>query len=365
MKNKLMSNFSFIALMITIMSSSFFGVGIYCLIRASAVDSWISIIISSIITLLPLFLFIYVSSYEPNLSIRDKLIKLFGKKIGFIFNLLICILFFLIGINFMYNLNSFIISQYLSETPLFLIGLSFSILITYINVKNIECISRTTTILFYIMIFFIVLIIATLLPKIDIENFKPVLENGIKDSVVGSLYITTINFTLMFLILIIPKNKIKNEKLYKKCVITSYISAFILILIISIVIIGNLGIYLSSYYQYPEYMVLKKVALFSFLNRVENILIITWIFGIFITLTMIVYYISNTIKYNNTSKILPFLIIIGILVCSLTFFKNSTVYNNYNYKSTPYIRGILIIIFLVISIVIFVKKKINKKNNKY
>lgn len=364
MKNKLISNFSFIVLMVSIICSSFFGVGIYCLIRVSAIDSWFSVIISSLFCILIASLFIFVSSYEPDLSIRDKIIKLYGKKVGFIFNLIICILFFLVGVNYMYNLNSFIVSQYLSETPLVVIGISFVFLITYINIKNIECISRTCIILSYIIILFITLTFFNLIPKIDIDNFKPIFKDGLKDSIIGSLYIISMNFSVSFLLLIIPKNKIQDEKKYKKNVIMSYIISIMLMLITIVIIIGNLGIYLASYYQYPEYMVLKRIKLFSFLNRLENIFIISWIFMIFSTLTLIVYYISNTIKYNNRSKVLPVIIISSILYCSLHFFKNSTTYNNYNYTITPYVRSLIIILFIIISLSILIKKKINHKKRK-
>ena len=141
----------------------------------------------------------------------------------------------------------------------------------------------------------------------------------------------------------------------------SYIISIMLMLIIIVIIIGNLGIYLASYYQYPEYMVLKRIKLFSFLNRLENIFIISWIFMIFSTLTLIVYYISNTIKYNNRSKVLPIIIISSILYCSLHFFKNSTAYN---YTLTPYVRSLIIILFIIISLSILIKKKINHKKKK-
>lgn len=361
MKNKLISSFSFVVLMTSIICSSFFGVGIYCLIRASSIDSWFSILISSLFYFIIILLFINIFSYEPKLSIRDKIIKLYGKKLGFIFNLILCILFFLVGVNYMYNLNSFIVSQYLSDTPLVVIGISFIFLITYINIKNIECISRTSIILSYIIIIFFLLTFFNLLPKVDINNFKPIFKDGIKDSIIGSLYIVTMNFSISFLLLIIPKNRIQNEEKYKKYIILSSVISIILMFSTIVIILGNLGIYLASYYQYPEYMVLKRIELFSFLNRLENIFIISWIFMIFITLTLIVYYISNTIKYNNRSKTLPFIIISAILYCSLHFFKNSTTYNNYNYTITPYIRGLIIIIFIIINISALIQKE--KRNN--
>ena len=113
----------------------------------------------------------------------------------------------------------------------------------------------------------------------------------------------------------------------------------------------------------PAVSALKKIVIFSFLNRVENVIILQWIFGNFVTLSIIVYYISNTIKYNNRSKILPSVIIFLILYLSFKIFKNSTIYNNYNYTYTPYVRSALVIIYIIISVVIFIKKRIKKNKS--
>lgn len=363
MKNKLAGNFSFFTLLVGTMVPSFLGIGLFCLIKASAVDSWISILISSVISLIMPLLFIYVSKYEPTLSIRDKLICLFGKKGGFVANTLLCGLFLFMGINYMYNLVNFVVSQFLSSTPLYVVGICFSILIIYVNLKGIETLSRTTTIIFIISFIFQVMSIASLLPNVDVSNFKPILSDGFKDPIIGALYTTFINFTPILLLLIIPKDKVGDNKKYNKIVFLAYIYSCIFMLFMVLIVIGNLGIYLASIYQYPEYMVLKKIVIFSFLNRVENVIILQWIFGNFVTLSIIVYYISNTIKYNNRSKILPSVIIFLILYLSLKIFKNSTIYNNYNYTYTPYVRSALVIIYIIISVVIFIKKRIKKNKS--
>ena len=73
--------------------------------------------------------------------------RLFGKKIGFIINIIISILILTIGINVMFNLTNFIVSQFLPETPNYVVGILFVLITIYANIKGIETIARTSFIL--------------------------------------------------------------------------------------------------------------------------------------------------------------------------------------------------------------------------
>ena len=108
--------------------------------------------------------------------------------------------------------------------------------------------------------------------------------------------------------------------------------------------------------QYPEYILLKKVSLFGFIERIENILSIGWIFSTYATLTLIVYYISNFIKKSNKSKLSPFIITSLIVLTSLFVFKNNTSFNIYITNTYPYIISLLFVIIIIISATILIKK---------
>ncbi len=136
-----------------------------------------------------------------------------------------------------------------------------------------------------------------------------------------------------------------------------YIISILFILLISVFTIGVLGQYLASFYQYPEYILLKKVNLFGFIDRIENILSIGWILSTYATLTLIIYYISNFIKKNDKGNIIPFIITLLIILSSIFIFKNNTTFNMYITNIYPYIISILFIIMIIISVTILIKKK--------
>ena len=359
MKNNYFNKLQLCSILIVLIVVPFIGGGALSLFKSAGVDAYFSVIIGGILGILNLFIFIYIFSYKEETSIRDKIIILFGKKFGFIINSIICILFFTISLFSMYNLINFIVSQFLAETPMLIIGIIFSLVIIYINIKGIEVMSRVILIIIIINISLFLIAVLGLIPHLDFYNLKPILEFGIKRPLIGSLYVLTMNIAPIYLLLIIPKNNIIQNDKINKWLIISYIISIIIIFTALVLTLGTLGIHLASIYQYPGYIVLKRINLFNFLDRIENIIIIQWIFGLYTMVSITVYYISNTIKFNNNSKLLPSIITLIILFTSLHIFSNNTRFNVFGYRYLPILRGSILIIFLIIGIRIWFKKESN------
>lgn len=346
------NSLQFTSMIIMTILTAYLGIGILAAIKADARNSWLIVILASVLGIGILLLFLYINSFKETLPINDKIKLLFGKKLGFIINAILALIVITYGISLSYNLNNFIVSQFLTQTPLFIIGLLFSIIIIYINIKGIETISRVSLILIFINFILYALATLDLFPKIDYSNFKPILENGISNVFKGSINILLLNLTPLLILLIVPKDSIVDKQHLKKYVIIGYIISITLTALIMLMIIGNLGPNLASLYQYPEYIVLKRINLLNFLDRIENIIVLQWIFGIFQTSSIAVFYISKTIKKKD-SKLVPILVTSLIFLLSLNLFKNNTVFEYYTLNIIPIIRLIFLIIFIIIGIRIF------------
>ena len=127
--------------------------------------------------------------------------------------------------------------------------------------------------------------------------------------------------------------------------------------LVMLLTMGNLGIYLSSIYQYPEYIALKNISIFGFIDRIENLVSSQWIFGLFINLTMVVYFLANTVKKDYHGKIVPTIITLAILFTSAYIFKNNTMFNNYTYNYSLFPRIIILVILTFMVIAIYFKKR--------
>ena len=332
------------SMFIILILSATFGKGFSTVIKASGIDSWISVLIAGVLGLGILFIFIYISNYEKDLPLSEKTKKLFGNTFGTIINYILVIILFVTAVSLFYDL----------------IGFMFTLVIIYINIKGIETISRTAFIILIINIFLFIIAVFGLIGKFDISNLKPMLEFGLKNSVKGSIYILLLNILPSVVLLIIPKNTLVDYKKTSTCILISYIFSIILILLTILLTLGNLGIELSSLYLFPEYVVLKRINLFNFIDRIENIIVIQWIFGLFLNVSFIIYFITNTIKKNN-NKIITYLIAFILLFISNYVFKNTTIYDVYIYNIAIYFKYVLLLVLILITIKIKynrIKKKI-------
>ena len=350
-------------LLFFLIRASFIGICSNNLLTISKQDSLISIIISIVIGLIPLTIYYLINEKYANKKIFEIINITFGKYLGFIINLLITIYITIYSSILFWNLISFISSQYLYKTPEIFIGLIFIIAIIYSLFSNINSIIRSTTILFYIFLFLYIISTIGLLGEIDITNLMPVLEFGFTNVIKGSYNFIALNILPIFIIDIIPHNKIESDKIFKNTIII-YLLSLISILIVNFYTISIYSINFINLIEYPEFHALKRVSLLGFIQRIENILIIQWIFDIFIYISLSCYYIkysfmhlTKKVKIPKESKNIFYNILIPIiiLVISIFIFKNNTISNIFIKK---YIIKNNYIIFFIIPLITYITIKL-------
>lgn len=361
-KNNKISTFQFSILIMFLILSSFSGIGFHNIVKISSVDCYISIIISYFLGLTILGLTLYILNYEPDKNIHEKILCLFGKTIGNIINIIIDVIVIVISVVLIYGICNFIVSQYLSETPILVIGIMLGIVVIYTVSKGLETIVRSNIIFLIIALSLSALSFISLFPQIDTSNLKPILEHGITNPIKGGIIITLTNIIPIIAILIIPKNKIINYPKIPKYLFATYTASYIIMFLITIKTISVLGINLTEIYQHPEYIVLKKISILNFFDKIENIIFIKWILSSFSSLTILVYFLSNSIKKGPTKKILPLIMVTLIITISHLFIKNNTIFTNFIESIYPYINLFLLIIIIIISINIFFQKKLTNNS---
>ena len=367
MEKSKVNNLQVLAIFIMMVGGPITGMNLTYIFKNAGVDAYLCPVIAAIMGIPLLFIFKYIFDYKPDLTLGQKVTHVFGKHIGTIINILLIGCAFIFSITMYFNLSDFIVSQFLPETPLKVIAFVFGIAIVYINIKGIETMSRVDLILFAITLILFFITVFGLIPTLEISNFKPFLEFGLDNTFKGSFHLLCVNFFPMLLLLTIPKNQIiDNEKFFKKLSI-SYIISTVLVTIIFVMMLGNLGIDLAKVYQYPEYIVLKRISLFNFLDRIENILSLQRLLKMFVYLAFCTFFITNTIKPNKTNKIIPIITVFIMFICAENLFKSNTEFNSFVVNYIVLFRVILFAIIVLILIGIFIKRLINKmlKKNKY
>ena len=343
------------ALSFFLIRAFYIGVTFNNLIKIVKQDSYISMIIGFILGFIPLFLIYIIFNYQPNLTLPQKNIKLFGSILGTIINIIITwFTFFLILILFG-NFITFIYTQYLNKTPTLIISISFILPIIYVLLHDINTICRTAVLLLFFTIIFYLLSLIGLGSQMNLENFKPILEASNNILFKGSFSFLTYNVLPLYLLLIIPKNNIKYKSFFKYITIF-YIIASISLLIVLITTIGIFGVKLCNLYEYPEFQVLKYVSLIGVSARIDGLLIIQWIFDYIIFIVFGLYFILESTKslfkvnkYIYSIFLEIILIVLNELLYDNILFSNLTlsIFTNIIFI---FISSLLVIMCITISI---------------
>ena len=173
MKNKI-STLQIVSLIWQIMTAANIGIITYITIFNIGQDGWISIIISSVLGLIPVCLYLYLMKYNPNMNFIELNEDLFGKVLGKIINTILAALIIFCVMLYFNNLSNFITSQYLHKTPN-LFGITiFMIPVIYLVTQNITVIGRVSFILFIFGVILLLLTIFGLVGQVDLTNFSPI-----------------------------------------------------------------------------------------------------------------------------------------------------------------------------------------------
>ena len=334
----------------------FLRVGTTQILNSARNGSIYSIILGIIFSLIILYFIIRLCNYEKDLSLFEKIEKLYGKTIGNIINLFLFVIFILFFIYLLWSVNSYVQNKYLDQTPSYIILLLFLIPTIWCCNSGVKTIAKVSFSLFIISVLMIIFAISNLT-----ENFKPFFNTPFISILKNALIFTAYFVTPTFMMITIPKNIIFDSKNLTKSVTKFYLLSALNYLLIFIFIIGIFGIELSSMYSYPEYSLMKKVNYFDFIQHVENIATIQFLYCFFISNVMSLNFIKEYLNYKNQNKKILFYMIIGIsLYTSLVLFKNTTIAYNFIKKYYIYIYSIPLLIILLSSCFFI---KIKKKEN--
>lgn len=308
------------------------------LLNTAHQDSWISIIIAIVFGIIPFFLYSYLKNKFPDKNIITLNKEKFG-KFGTFLNLILIASTLIFTICSFWIVVNFIDSQYLYRTPTIMIIIILILPVIYTIIKDFHIFSKVSLIMFYISLFFIIIILTGLISNIDINNIKPILNNSPNNILYGTFCFIGFNILPLFLLNIIPQNKIKNYSPKKSFVI--YLISSLSLLNVMFLTISIFGIHLSELYNYPSFHLLKRVSVLDIIDRVESILSLEWFLALFVQIITALFFIKEALKETfkpkeKTNNII--MIIVCLIIAFLTqnifttksteiaYFKNQLIY---------------------------------------
>ncbi|MBQ4583443.1 MAG: GerAB/ArcD/ProY family transporter [Bacilli bacterium] len=307
--------------------ATFFGIGFSRIIDISLQDTWISALLGMGIGAIFVFILAKFMDLKKGKSLSEFLSEY--KGLGILFKGIIILLACFLIIEGLTMLINFKTSFFLLNTPNFFISIPAVLITLYIVSKGLSTYLKSNEVIFYITATISILVILVLFTYVDFDRFLPILTEPVK-SIGFSAFVFATYSSVPLLFLTNLKNDGKG--LVKMYLITS----FVLVLSV-VVILGIFGPTLADIYRYPEMIVLKKIKLFSFIEKIESIVSIIRLFDNYALVVLCAYTIKDLFKNKKTGSI-----VLTIIMAIIFFATSFVITDNYinilrNYYITFYV----------------------------
>ncbi|MEK4471855.1 endospore germination permease [Paenibacillus sp. FSL R7-0048] len=251
-------------------------------------NAWISALIGMIVGLLAIYMYSKFVKLYPKLTLIEAIQKAFGKWIGTILSLLTLMYFLIVTVGSMRELSEFVTSEILPRTPIPAVLILFMVIVIMATRLGIEVIGRAGEIFTPMIIILFLILTVAIIPQMEIVRLLPILEDGIKPVLRGSISITAYTFIEPVVFLMFLPYVNQQQKITKGLLQGCFLGGIIIFLTVTISILV-LGPDLTTRDIYPSYNIARRISVGGFFERVEAMIALLWMLTLFIEVTLYFY----------------------------------------------------------------------------
>jgi len=255
-------------------------------------DSWLCVVAAAIFCFAATFLMLALGMKYPGKTIIRYSCDILGKPLGKIAGFLYVFYFFYIGAGSVAQLNNIYISAFNPEVPPAVIGV-ITLLVAFFAVsKGIEAISRVNEILLPFGLGILALIAMANIPNSDLNNYRPVLADGIAPVLKGAFVIQGWLLEVSLILQLIPF--VKDKGGIKKGILISIavLSSGMQLGVLTLAVFGPL----TAKFLFPALEYVRFASLGKFINNLDISIIGLWIAGIFIKISAAYYAAASAVS---------------------------------------------------------------------
>ena len=323
-------------------------------------DAWLVDPLTILISLFFIFIYNQLATLYPSMTYVEVNKKIFGKWIGKIAVLLYLSYFFILSSGMVREIGDFFTTEILVDTPNPMVMIMF-LLTSLIGVQlGLEVICRTAVIFFPWIVMLLLILFLFLIPEIKLENIQPIFGEGMKPIIKGSYHILGLPY-LELAILLMVTPYVTEKAAMKKAFYRGMVIGGIVLLITVAFCILVLGSDTAARRTYPAYTLGRRLSIVNFLERIEVIVAIIWVFTQYFKLTIINYGISLGLAQVlglKSYKILFFPLAFLIITFAIFSYRDIVHFHDFIAKAwTPYSLTICFILPLLLLVVGKIRKK--------
>lgn len=308
-----------------------------------------------LIIMIPIF--ILYSRFEGKNILDIAFLK--SKVFGVIMTVLYILVLTIFLIQSTFEFSFFIVNAVYPDAPLLLIIFSIALVCTYCAKNGLESIARVSSIVFVFFIMSTIFIVASSIPTISFLNITPILGDPVKSVFKYTFWHVANSPELLIFFLIVPKIR-KNIKAVGIWYIIISLLFTLLIVFLTLAVLGDVG-FIQTFPVYTLTAILEV----NFLQRLDILYMLAWVFLSFIKQTLITVVAEQSLRKVVTyrvSRFFPITIFTVTVISAFFIGKNIDIYKKI--MSFEQIIYLLFMIVLPILLLIITKKKEGENNEK-
>ena len=324
-------------------------------------DFWISPILASLTGFVTVYIVCELHKLYPKQTVMEYSEQIVGRIAGKMISLLIP-LFCLLATGYMLrDYSEFLVSAYLTDTPISVIITSMILLCAFAVNGGLEVIGRLAQLFSPLFILPFIIFVLLLFPEFEIKNIFPILGNGVMPPIKGSLLEA---FYTEFFLMAFLLPYLSDVKKARKYGMLTVLAVMLTLVVMNLAVIFILGPTVQSK-NFPLMIAIRFINLADFVENLESAAIVAWILGSFLRISVFFYTtVLSTAQWLNLSDYRVVIWPLTIIVVEFSFWSlpNSAEYTKFLTNVVPfYAPLVLTIIPLFLLLIAIVRKKLKKQ----
>lgn len=328
--------------------------------EAAAQDGWISVLVPA--TLFGGAVVVVCAALGlrfPERTVIEYSTDILGRYPGKFIGLGYVFFFLHINAVIIREFGDFIVTSFMPETPLLVFNGVIVLLAAYAVRSGLEVIARANQFVFPLAVLSLFIILGLVVGDMRPENLRPVLERGMGPVLKGSLAPSSWRGEVVVLLMFLPYLNKPREVLMAGLQAVVFIG--VLLAMATAAMVAVFGPEISANFTFPTLELARYVSVARFIERVEAIVMILWVAGVFIKVSL--FYHTGTLataQWLGLKDYRPLVLPLGVvqLVWSITLFENSRELVTFLAKPfPPYAWVFELVIPLTLLVIAAVRKK--------
>lgn len=264
------------------------------------------VFLGNFLLVLPI-LFLMRRKPESNLLLQTESV---GKWLLYLTSIFYIVYFLIMDLQYLATFQFFLGNAFDPSTPPWIFSIMLVLAAVYGAFKGLEALGRTSVIIFLIILLGILFIGILLFSDLQDSNFTPLLYDGPKQMLLGSLFFLSGSSSIPIFGILFPS--VRGKRALGFCFWNTITYAFTGFLIF--VIVGTLGNF-ANLQLFPLYSAATMANLGTF-QRMDSVFIGLWLIGIFIKLALDLYIITLCVNQITGKRTAVFTKpLSGLVIC--------------------------------------------------